>query len=50
MYEHMCIYKRCAVCSELCNVRVTVHCGVHAIVHNALKVVEIVREDIRSFP
>ena len=30
--------------------RVSVHCGVHAIVRNVLKVVEVVREDVRSFP
>ena len=27
-----------------------VHCDVHAIVHSALKIVEVVREDIRSVP
>ena len=50
MYEHMCIYRRCAACSELRGVRVSVHCGVHAIGHSALKVVEVVREDVRSVP
>ena len=49
MYEHMCIYRRCAACSELRNVRVSVHCGVHAISRNVLKVVEVVRGDVRSF-
>ena len=49
-YEHMCIYRRCAACSELRRVRVSVHCGVHAIGHSVLKVVEVVREDIRSVP
>ena len=44
MYEHMCIYRRCAACSELRNVRVSVHCGVHAIVRNVLKHVQVVRE------
>ena len=46
MYEHMCIYRRCAACSELRNVRVSVHCGVHAIVRNVLKHVQVVREDV----
>ena len=50
MYEHMCIYRRCAACSELRNVRVSVHCGVHAIVRNVLKLVQVVREDVRSLP
>ena len=50
MYEHMCIYRRCAACSELRNVRVSVHCGVHAIVRNVLKHVQVVREDVRSLP
>ena len=50
MYEHMCIYRRCAACSELRNVRVSVHRGVHAIVRNVLKVVQVVREDVRSLP
>ena len=45
-----CIYRRCAACSELRNDRVSVHCGVHAIGRNVLKVVEVVREDVRSFP
>ena len=40
----------CAACSELRNVRVSVHCGVHAIVRNVLKVVQVVREDVRSLP
>ena len=44
-----CIYRRCAACSELRSVRVNVHCGVHAIVHDVLKIVEVVREDARSF-
>ena len=48
MYEHMCIYRWCAACSELCNVRVSVHCGVHAIARNVLKHVQVVREDVRS--
>ena len=42
--------QRCAACSELRNVRVSVHCGVHAIVRNVLKVVQVVREDVRSLP
>ena len=50
MYEHMCIYRRCAACSELRNVRVSVHCGVHAIVRNVLKHVQVVRKDVRSLP
>ena len=50
MYEHMCIYRRCAACSELRNVRVSVRCGVHAIVRNVLKIVEVVREDARIVP
>ena len=33
--EHMCIYRRCAACSELRSVRVSVHCGVHVIGHSA---------------
>ena len=45
-----CIYRRCAACSELRSVHVSVHCGVHAIGRNVLKVVEVVREDVRSFP
>ena len=45
-----CIYKRCAACSELRNIRVSVHCGVYAIVHNVLKVVEVVRENVRIVP
>ena len=28
----------------------SVHCDVHAIGHSALKIVEVVREDIRSVP
>ena len=28
----------------------SVHCDVHAIGHNALRIVEVVREDIRSVP
>ena len=36
--------------SELRNVRVSVHCGVHAIVRNVLKHVQVVREDVRSLP
>ena len=48
--EHMCINRRCAACSELRNVRVNVHCGVHAIVRNVLKHVQVVREDVRSLP
>ena len=50
MYEHMCIYRRCAACSELRIVRVSVHCGVHVLGHSALKVVEDMREDVRSVP
>ena len=50
MYEHMCIYRRCAACSELRNVHVSVHCGVHAIGRNVLKVVEVVRKDVRIVP
>ena len=45
-----CIYRRCAACSELRSVRVSVHCGVHAIGHNVLKIVEVVREDVRIVP
>ena len=47
---NMCIYRRCAACSELRNVRVSVHCGVHAIVRNVLKAVQVVREVVRSLP
>ena len=32
------------------SVRVSVHCGVHAIVHSVLRIVNVVREDIRSVP
>ena len=32
------------------HVHVSVHCGVHAIVHSALRIVEVVREDTRSVP
>ena len=45
-----CIYRRCAACSELRSVRVSVHCSVHAIGRNVLKVVEVVREDVRIVP
>ena len=45
MYEHMCINRRCAACSALRIVHVSVLCGVRAIVRNVLKVVEVVRED-----
>ena len=45
-----CIYRRCVACSELRSVRVSVHCGVHAVVHDVLEIVEVVREDVRSFP
>ena len=45
-----CMYRRCAACSELRDVRVSVHCGVDAIVHNVLNVVEVVREDVRIVP
>ena len=47
MYEHMCIHKRYAACSELRNVRVNVGHGAHAISRNVLEVVENVREDVR---
>ena len=46
----LCIYRRCAACSELRNVRVSVRCGVRAIVRNVLKHVQVVREDVRSLP
>ena len=42
--------RRCAACSELRTVRVSVHCGVHATVRNVLKHVQVVREDVRSLP
>ena len=45
-----CIYRRRAACSELRNIRVSVHCGVHAVVHRVLKVVEVVHEDVRIVP
>ena len=45
-----CIFRRCAACSELRSVRVSVHCGVHAIGRNVLKVVEVVREGVRIVP
>ena len=48
MCEHMCIYRRCAACSELRNVCASVHCGVRVIVRNVLKHVQVVREDVRS--
>ena len=32
------------------NVHVNVHCDVHAIGHSALRIVDVVREDIRSVP
>ena len=35
---------------ELRSVHVSVHCDVHAIGHSALRIVKIVREDIRSVP
>ena len=41
MYEHMCIYRRCAACSELRIVHVSVLCGVRAIVRNVLQVVHV---------
>ena len=46
-----CASKDGARCAQNCAMfRVSVHCGVHAIVHSALKVVEVVRDDVRSFP
>ena len=45
-----CISKRCAAGSELRSVHVSVHCDVHAIGHSALRIVEVVREDIRIVP
>ena len=50
MCEHMCINRRCAACSELRIVHVSVLCGVRAIVRNVLQVVQVVREDVRSLP
>ena len=50
MCEHMCINRRCAACSELRIVHVSVLCGVRAIVRNVLQVVHVVREDVRSLP
>ena len=48
--ETLCINRRCAACSELRIVHVRVLCGVHAIVRNVLKLVQVVREDVRSLP
>ena len=45
-----CIYRRCAACSELRSGRVSVHCDVHATGHSVLKIVEVVREDVRIVP
>ena len=50
MCEHMCINRRCAACSELRIVHISVLCGVRAIVRNVLQVVHVVREDVRSLP
>ena len=50
MCGHMCINGRCAACSELRIVHVSVLCGVRAIVRNVLKHVQVVREDVRSLP
>ena len=46
----LCINRRCAACSELRIVHVSVLCGVRAIVRNVLQVVHVVREDVRSLP
>ena len=40
----------CASTDGARRVRVSVHCGVHAIVRNVLRVVQVVREDVRSLP
>ena len=42
--------KRRASCSVVRSVHVSVHCGDHAIGRNVLKVVEVVREDVRIVP
>ena len=42
--------KRRASCSVVRSCHVRVGHGAHAIVRNVLKVVEVVREDARSFP
>ena len=42
--------KRSASCSVVRSCHVRVSHGVHAIGRNVLKVVEVVREDVRSFP
>ena len=41
MCEHMCTNRRCAACSELRIVHVSVLCGVRAIVRNVLQVVHV---------
>ena len=52
MYERMYDYtsKRRASCSVVRSCHVRVGHGAHAIVRNVLKVVEVVREDVRSLP
>ena len=52
MYERMYdnTSKRRASCSVVRNCHVRVGQGAHAIVRNVLKVVEVVREDVRSLP
>ena len=52
MYERMYVYtsKRRASCSVVRSCHVRVSHGAHVIGHNVLKVVEVVREDIRIVP
>ena len=52
MYERMYDYtsKRRASCSVVRSCHVRVGHGAHAFVRNVLKVVEVVREDVRSLP
>ena len=52
MYERVYDYtsKRRASCSMVRSCHVRVGHGAHAIVRNVLKVVQVVREDVRSLP
>ena len=52
MYERVYDYtfKRRASCSVVRSCHVRVGHGAHAIVRNVLKVVQVVREDVRSLP
>ena len=46
----MCINRRCAACSELRIVHVSVLCGVRAIVRIVLNRDVVMREGVRSLP